>query len=74
MSISVQAQTVIIVRAGPPGLMAAEKHSAAGLPLGLFDAMSGIGRKLLLAGKGGLNLTHAEPVDRLVTCYGARRD
>jgi predicted flavoprotein YhiN len=65
--------TVIIVGAGPSGLMVAEKLSAAGIAVDLFDAMPSVGRKFLLAGKGGLNLTHAEPVDRFVTRYGARQ-
>ena len=53
--------------------MAAERLSAAGLSVDLFDAMPSVGRKFLLAGKGGLNLTHAEPADRFVTRYGARQ-
>ena len=64
---------VIIVGAGPAGLMAAEVLSAAGVEVDLFDAMPSVGRKFLLAGKGGLNLTHAEPVERFVTRYGARQ-
>ncbi|MDP2370181.1 TIGR03862 family flavoprotein [Rhodoferax sp.] len=73
MPVATPTQSVIIVGAGPSGLMAAEHLSAAGVAVDLFDAMPSVGRKFLLAGKGGLNLTHAEPVDRFVTRYGARQ-
>lgn len=73
MSTAVQPRSVIIVGAGPSGLMAAERLSAAGMAVDLFDAMPSVGRKFLLAGKGGLNLTHAEPVERFVTRYGTRQ-
>ena len=63
---------VAIVGAGPAGLMAAEVLSAAGLKVHLFDAMPTVGRKLLLAGIGGLNLTHAEPLPAFKARYGAR--
>jgi len=65
---------VAIVGGGPAGLMAAEVLSRAGLAVHLFDAMPSVGRKFLLAGKGGLNLTHAEPLDDFVTRYGAAQD
>jgi uncharacterized flavoprotein (TIGR03862 family) len=52
--------------------MAAEVLLAAGLAVDLYDAMPSVGRKFLLAGKGGLNLTHAEPFDDFVQRYGAR--
>ncbi|WP_295854037.1 TIGR03862 family flavoprotein [uncultured Xylophilus sp.] len=65
---------VAIVGAGPAGLMAAEVLSAAGHAVHVYDAMASVGRKFLLAGRGGLNLTHAEPVERFVGRYGARRD
>ncbi|MEY2683704.1 MAG: hypothetical protein RJA09_848 [Pseudomonadota bacterium] len=64
--------TVAVVGAGPAGLKAAEVLSSAGVPVHLYDAMPSVGRKFLLAGIGGLNLTHAEPLDRFVTRYGAR--
>lgn len=67
----VLAVDVAIIGAGPAGLMAAEVLSAAGVAVHVFDAMPSVGRKFLLAGKGGLNLTHAEPFDRFVTRYGA---
>ncbi len=50
---------VAIIGAGPAGLMAAEVLASAGVPVHVFDAMPSVGRKFLLAGKGGLNLTHA---------------
>ncbi|RZL97219.1 MAG: TIGR03862 family flavoprotein [Variovorax sp.] len=59
--------------AGPAGLMAAEVLSAAGVPVHLYDAMPSVGRKFLLAGRGGLNLTHAEPFERFVTRFAERR-
>ena len=65
---------VAIVGGGPAGLMAAEVLSAAGVPVHLFDAMPSVGRKFLLAGKGGMNLTHSESADRFSERYGARRE
>ncbi len=65
---------VMVVGAGPAGLMAAEVLSKAGVEVHVYDAMPSVGRKFLLAGKGGLNLTHAEPADIFVTRYGARRE
>ena len=62
-----------VIGGGPAGLMAAETLSAAGVPVHLYDAMPSVGRKFLLAGKGGLNLTHAEPFEAFVQRYGARR-
>jgi uncharacterized flavoprotein (TIGR03862 family) len=66
-------KTVAVIGAGPSGLMAAEVLSAAGVRVSLFDAMPSIGRKFLLAGKGGLNLTHSEPADLFASRYGQRR-
>ena len=66
-------KTVLVVGAGPAGLMAAEVLSGAGVAVHLFDAMPSVGRKFLLAGKGGLNLTHAEPTDLFVSRYGKRQ-
>ena len=63
-----------VVGAGPAGLMAAEVASAAGLAVDVFDAMPSAGRKFLLAGKGGLNLTHAEPLADFVGRYRERAD
>ena len=63
---------VAVVGAGPAGLMAAEVLSAAGVAVHVFDAMPTAGRKFLLAGIGGLNLTHAEAPERFVTRYAER--
>jgi uncharacterized flavoprotein (TIGR03862 family) len=63
---------VAVVGAGPAGLMAAETLAARGHAVHVFDGMPSAGRKFLLAGKGGLNLTHGEPWERFVTRYGAR--
>lgn len=64
---------VAIVGGGPAGLMAAEVLSRAGVSVHLFDAMPSVGRKFLLAGKGGLNLTHSEPSDIFRTRFGDRQ-
>jgi len=64
---------VAIIGGGPAGLMAAQVLSDAGQAVHLFDAMPSIGRKFLLAGKGGLNLTHSEGADTFAGRYGARR-
>ena len=64
----------IVIGAGPAGLMAAEVLSAAGVPVDVFDAMPSAGRKFLLAGRGGLNLAHAEPLACQLPRYGARAD
>jgi uncharacterized flavoprotein (TIGR03862 family) len=61
---------VAVVGAGPAGLAAAEVLSAAGHAVEVFDAMPSPGRKFLLAGIGGLNLTHSEPTPDLVSRYG----
>ena len=66
-------KNVIVVGAGPAGLMAAEVLAAAGLQVDVMDAMPSAGRKFLLAGKGGLNLTHSEPLAQFVPRYGARQ-
>ena len=64
---------IAIIGGGPAGLMAAQVLSEAGMPVHLFDAMPSIGRKFLLAGKGGLNLTHSEGADAFAGRYGTRR-
>jgi hypothetical protein len=65
---------VAIIGAGPSGLMAAETLAAAGVSVTVFEAMPSIGRKFLMAGRGGLNLTHSEPLVGFVERYGATRD
>ncbi|MGL6109191.1 MAG: NAD(P)/FAD-dependent oxidoreductase [Rubrivivax sp.] len=65
-------RSAVVVGAGPAGLMAAETLALGGAQVHLFDGMPSVGRKFLLAGKGGLNLTHAEDFEHFVTRYGAR--
>ena len=60
---------VAIVGAGPAGLMAAEVLADAGFRVDIYDAMPSVGRKFLLAGRGGLNLTHGEALDRFIERY-----
>lgn len=62
-----------IVGAGPAGLMAAEVLAQAGVAVHVFDAMASVGRKFLLAGKGGLNLTHSEPHAVFTTRFAERQ-
>jgi len=62
-----------VIGGGPAGLMAAEMLAQAGRSVHMFDAMPSVGRKFLLAGKGGLNLTHSEPFDAFVSRFGDRR-
>lgn len=66
-------QTVAIIGGGPSGLMAADVISAAGIAVTVFDRMPTVGRKLLMAGRGGLNLTHSEQIDAFLTRYGDAR-
>jgi uncharacterized flavoprotein (TIGR03862 family) len=63
---------LVVIGGGPAGLMAAEAARAAGVPVHLFDAMGSVGRKFLIAGKGGLNLTHSEPFVDFVARFGVR--
>lgn len=63
---------VAIVGGGPAGLMAAEVLAQAGVAVHVFDAMPSVGRKFLLAGKGGLNLTHSEPHEAFATRFAGR--
>ena len=69
----VVAARAAIIGGGPAGLMAAEVLLAGGVQVDLYDAMPSVGRKFLLAGKGGLNITHAEPADKFLLRYGARK-
>ncbi len=69
-----QAPHVIVIGGGPAGLMAAETLAAGGAQVDVYDAMPSVGRKFLLAGKGGLNLTHAEPLDYFLGRYADRRE
>lgn len=60
---------VAVIGAGPAGLMAAETLARGGATVTVYERMSSVGRKLLLAGRGGLNLTHSEPVEIFLTRY-----
>jgi uncharacterized flavoprotein (TIGR03862 family) len=64
---------VAVVGGGPAGLMAAEALAAAGVAAHLFERMPSVGRKFLMAGKSGLNLTHGEPFERFLERYGPAR-
>ena len=57
---------VAVIGAGPAGLMAAEVLARAGVAVAVFDAMPSAGRKFLLAGRGGLNLTHSEALEPFI--------
>jgi len=64
---------IAVIGAGPTGLMAAEVLARAGHAVTVFDQMPSVGRKLLMAGRGGLNLTHAEPLPLFLSRYGSAR-
>jgi uncharacterized flavoprotein (TIGR03862 family) len=67
------APRVAIIGGGPAGLMAAEAARAGGAEVDVYDRLASVGRKLLIAGKGGLNLTHSEPRAAFDARYGERR-
>ena len=67
-----RSKTVAVIGGGPAGLMAAEAAREAGANVHVYDRMGSVGRKFLIAGKGGLNLTHSDPFDRFVARYGSR--
>jgi uncharacterized flavoprotein (TIGR03862 family) len=62
----------VVVGGGPAGLMAAEQLAESGFAVDLYDRMPSVGRKILMAGKSGLNLTHSEPTDAFIGRYGQR--
>lgn len=68
------ATRIAIIGGGPAGLMAAEVLSQAGVAVDLFDAMPSVGRKFLLAGVGGMNITHAEDYSAFVGRYRQRAE
>jgi len=70
---SQRASRVVVVGGGPAGLMAADVLAHTGVHVDLYDAMPSVGRKFLLAGKGGLNITHTEARESFVARYGAAR-
>ncbi|MDO9207573.1 MAG: TIGR03862 family flavoprotein [Sulfuricurvum sp.] len=60
---------IVIIGAGPAGLMAADVLSASGMSVDIFEAKPSVGRKFLMAGKGGLNITHSEPMSDFIGRY-----
>ena len=67
--------SVAIIGGGPAGLMAAETIAQSGQArVTVFDRMPSVGRKFLMAGRGGLNLTHSEPIAAFLNRYGPARD
>ncbi|MCQ4274784.1 TIGR03862 family flavoprotein [Stutzerimonas degradans] len=74
MTRSARSSRVAIIGGGPAGLMAAEVLSQAGVAVELYDAMPSVGRKFLLAGVGGMNITHAEDFATFVGRYRERAD
>lgn len=73
MPIAASHSTIAIIGGGPAGLMAAEVIRTQGHHVDVYDAMPSLGRKFLMAGKSGLNLTHAEALDIFLSRYGAQR-
>ena len=71
---SLSQHSIAIIGAGPAGLMAAEVLAKAGLRVTVYDAMPSAGRKLLQAGRGGLNITHSEPYADFVQRYDAKSE
>src|SRR6202171_3445476 len=67
---SVSKTQIAIIGAGPAGLMAAEVLASGGAYVTVYDAMPSVGRKLLMAGRGGLNLTHSEALPAFLARYG----
>jgi len=65
---------IAIVGGGPAGLIAAETLARAGIAVTIYDRMPSLGRKFLMAGRGGLNLTHSEPLDAFLGRYGEARE
>lgn len=64
--------SVAIIGGGPAGLMAAEVLCSDGIKTDVYDAMPSVGRKFLMAGKGGMNITHSEPLQTFAHRYGSR--
>ena len=65
---------VAVIGGGPAGLMAAEALASGGVQIDVYDAMPSVGRKFLMAGKGGMNITHSEPLEAFLGRYGTRRE
>ena len=63
-------KTIAVIGGGPAGLMAAETLAGLGYKVTIYDGMASVGRKFLLAGRGGLNLTHSEALPAFTARYG----
>jgi uncharacterized flavoprotein (TIGR03862 family) len=63
-----------IIGGGPAGLMVAEVLIEQGVKVDVYDSMPSLGRKFLMAGRGGLNLTHSEPFEKFISRYGKRKN
>ncbi|MGE4435500.1 TIGR03862 family flavoprotein [Achromobacter sp.] len=72
VAINLSGKRVAVIGGGPAGLMAAEGLAARGAQVDVYDAMPSVGRKFLMAGRGGLNLTHSEPAAPFLARYGER--
>jgi uncharacterized flavoprotein (TIGR03862 family) len=70
----IQPRSVVVIGGGPAGLMAADVLINGGERVDLYDSMPSVGRKFLVAGKGGLNLTHSESREQFLSHYGPRRE
>jgi uncharacterized flavoprotein (TIGR03862 family) len=70
MHSSLSSKQVAVIGGGPAGLIAAEAMAQAGLRVTVFERMPSLGRKLLMAGRGGLNITHSEPLETFRARYG----
>ncbi|TBR38929.1 MULTISPECIES: TIGR03862 family flavoprotein [Dyella] len=69
---AMRAEGLVIIGGGPAGLMAAEAARAAGMSVDVFEGKGSVGRKFLIAGKGGMNITHSEPKPAFTERYGER--
>jgi uncharacterized flavoprotein (TIGR03862 family) len=72
MELEADVRTAAVIGAGPAGLIAAEEIAKAGFRVTVYERMPSPGRKFLLAGRGGLNLTHGEPLENFLRRYGDR--
>ena len=63
-------RTAVVIGGGPAGLIAAEQLARGGVGVTVYDHKPSVGRKFLLAGLGGLNITHSEPIETFLARYG----
>jgi predicted flavoprotein YhiN len=66
-------KSAAVIGGGPAGLMAAEALIRGGIQVDVYDSMPSLGRKFLMAGKSGLNLTHSEPYEKFIARYGEQQ-